>query len=115
MILSHPTRGIYFLIHVHNYTNIKGLDSGKLHHCQKRVQRPCLISAIAENKPHARHDSFGYNESRHDSYPQFPRSPPVTLGPWRPFGEDRQKRKTPALLESRSAKASSTDYACICT
>ena len=27
---AHPTRGIYFLIHVHNYTKLKGLDFGKI-------------------------------------------------------------------------------------
>ena len=30
IIFSHPTRGIYFLIHVHNYAKIKGLDLGKI-------------------------------------------------------------------------------------
>ena len=30
IIFSYPTRGIYFLIRVHNYTKIKGLDSGKI-------------------------------------------------------------------------------------
>ena len=37
-----------------------------------------LFSVIAENKPHAiclSQDSFAYNESRHDSYPQLSRSP----------------------------------------
>ena len=37
-----------------------------------------FFSVIAENKPHAiclSQDSFAYNESRHDSYPQFSRSP----------------------------------------
>ena len=39
-------------------------------------------------------------ESRHDSYPQFP---------WTIFGEDQRKKKKPAFLESHSAKASSTN------
>ena len=30
IIFSYRTRGIYFLIRVHNYTKIKGLDSGKI-------------------------------------------------------------------------------------
>ena len=108
MILSHPTRGIYFLLHVHNYTNIKGLDSGKLHHCQKRVQLTCVISVIAENKPHAHHKThLDTPKVVTILIPSFHGLHQERLGPWRPFGEDRRKRKTPAFLESRAAKANS--------
>ena len=48
------------------------------------------------------YDSFTYNEGRHDSYPPFPRSPLGTRG--LQSREDRRKNKTPAFLESRSAK-----------
>ena len=30
IIFSHPTQGIYFLIHLHNYAKIKGHDLGKI-------------------------------------------------------------------------------------
>ena len=34
-----------------------------------------IISIVAENKSHAHHKThFAYNESHHDSYPQFPPS-----------------------------------------
>ena len=60
------------------------------------------------------YDSFTYNEGRHDSYPPFPRSPLGTRG--LQSREDRRKNKTPAFLESHSAKASSTNhtYQCHC-
>ena len=54
------------------------------------------------------YDSFAYKEGRHDSYPQFPRSPLGTRG--LQSREDQRKKKTPAFLESCSAKASSTNH-----
>ena len=57
-------------------------------------------------------DSFAYNESRDNSYPQFP--PVSARNAWEyglPFGEDTQRKKeTPAFLESRSATISSIKY-----
>ena len=52
--------------------------------------------------------SFAYNESRHDSHPQCPRSP---LGTPETMTDDlrkTRKKKTLSFLESPSAKASST-------
>ena len=73
-------------------------------------------------------DSFAYNESHHDSYPQFPRSPLGTPGSMAPFfATDRRKKiacslallkqarlqkKTLAVLYSCSAKASTTNKIC---
>ena len=54
------------------------------------------------------YDSFAYKEGRHDSYPQFPRSPLGTRD--LQCREDRRKKTTPAFLESRSAKVSSTNH-----
>ena len=95
------------LIHVHNYTKIKGLDSGKI------TSLPKTCSTYMRHFSHRRkytacssRDSFTYNEGRHDSYPQFPRSPLGTRG--LQSREDRRE-KTPAFLESRSAKANSTN------
>ena len=53
-------------------------------------------------------DLIAYNESRDDSYPQFPRSPlgtPETLF-WE--GPTKKVKETLAFLESRSALRSST-------
>ena len=71
------------------------------------AKRLCVISVIAENIPHAHHETIliAYSESRHDSYPQFPRSSLGTRG--LQTRSHRQKKNT-AFLESRSAKASST-------
>ena len=53
--------------------------------------------------------SFAYNESRHDSYPQFQRSPLGTPGTMADdLRRTHEKKKTLSFLESRSAKASST-------
>ena len=56
-------------------------------------------------------DLFAYNESRHGSYPQFPRSPLGTRGTMADHlaKTDEKKEKTPSYLEPRSAKASSTN------
>ena len=64
-------------------------------HCQKYTAR-------------SSRDSFAYSKSRHDSYPQFPRSSQGTRG--LQTTSHRQKGETTAVLESRSAKASSTNY-----
>ena len=53
-------------------------------------------------------DLFAYSESRHDSHPQFPRSWLGTRG--LQTRSHRQKKETTAFLESRSAKASLTNY-----
>ena len=53
-------------------------------------------------------DLFAYNESRHKSYPQFPRSPLGTPEVCPPFCDGQTEEKTLAFLESRFAKASST-------
>ena len=48
---------MYFLIRVHvvpNYTKIKGLNSGKIYIIAKLT---CVISVIAENIPHAHHQT----------------------------------------------------------
>ena len=45
---------------VHNYTKIKGLESGKitsLPNSERRHQLTCVNSVIAENKPHAHHEA----------------------------------------------------------
>ena len=55
---------------------------------------------------HMLYDSFAYKEGHHDSYPQFPRSPLGTRD--LQSREDRRKKKKPAFLEYRSAKAIST-------
>ena len=106
IIFSHPTRGIYFLIHVHNYAKIKGLDLGEI-----------TSLPNSENMRHFRHrrkytarssqDSFAYNESLHDSYPQFPRSPLGTPGNMPPFSRRTDEKNTLAFLVSPSAKANS--------
>ena len=67
---------------------------------RKRVQLTCFISVIAENKPHAYHNTHLHtNESGHDSCSQFPRSPLGIPGNMPPF-----LRRT-----DESAKASSTN------
>ena len=53
-------------------------------------------------------DSFAYSESRHDSYPQFPRSSLGTRD-LQTRSHRQKKKETTAFLESRSAKASSTN------
>ena len=54
-------------------------------------------------------DSFAYNESRQDSYPQFPWSQLGTPGSMAWDRHKRKKQETPAFLESCSAKASLTN------
>ena len=53
----------------------------------------------------ASRDSFAHNKSRHDSYPQFPRSPLGTPGTIADqLRKTDKKQKTRAFLESRSVK-----------
>ena len=114
LIFSHPTRGIYFLLGVHNYKKIKGLDSGKiksLPNSEKRDQLTCVISVIAENKRHACHEIHLHTMRAVAIRIRFSRSP---LGTLRSIVSelvptDKEKNETPAFLESRSAKASSTN------
>ena len=81
IIFSHPTWG-YFLfnqcLHVmHNYTKFKGLHSRKI------TSLPNLHASFQSSPKKtafSSRDSFPYNESRHDSYPQFPRSSLGTRG-----------------------------------
>ena len=54
-------------------------------------------------------DSYAYDESRHDSYSQFSRSPLGTTGTMADQLGKTEGKKMPAFLESRSAKASSTN------
>ena len=78
-------QGICFLIRVYEYTKIKGLDSGKItslpksqnvinyaHHLNHRRKQTTCSSRVSLK--------FVYNESRHDSFAQFPRSPLGTPG-----------------------------------
>ena len=53
-------------------------------------------------------DSFAYNESHRDSYPQFPQCPLETPGSIPSFSDGPTEKKTLTFLEFRSAKASST-------
>ena len=48
---------MYFLIRVHNYTKIKGLDSGGITSLPniQNVINLIVISVIAQNKSHAHH------------------------------------------------------------
>ena len=86
---------------VHNYTKIKGLDSEKItslrHFSHRRKYTVC-----------SSRDSLAYNKSHLDSYPKFPRSPLGTRG-LQTRSHRQKKKETPAFLESRSAKASSTN------
>ena len=49
----------------------------------------------------------------HDSYPQIPRSPLGTPGLQFRSAHTKKKKKKPAFLESRSAKASLTNNVCL--
>ena len=81
IIFSHPTWA-YFLFNqclhvVHNYTKIKGLYSRKI------TSLPNLRASFQSSPKIYRMlitRSFAYSESRHDSYPQFPRSSLGTRG-----------------------------------
>ena len=50
---------------------------GKLHHCQTYRRH---LSHRQKQTAFSSRDSFPYDESRHDSYPQFPRSSLGTRG-----------------------------------
>ena len=50
---------------------------GKLHHCQTYIRH---INHHRKYTACSSRDSFAYSESRHDSYPQFPRSWQGTRG-----------------------------------
>ena len=60
---SHPARGIYFLTRiyvVHNYTQIKGLHSGKitsLPNSENVINLHASFSVIAEHILHAHHET----------------------------------------------------------
>ena len=87
----------------HNYTKIKGLDSGKI------TSLPNLHASFPSSPRINRmliRESFAYDESRHDSYPKFPRSPLGTRG-LQTRSHTLKKRETPAFLECHSAKACS--------
>ena len=86
------------LIRIHKYTKIKGLESGKitsLPNSYKRDQLTCVISVIAENKPHAgitRLVCIQQKPSRFIS----PVSTVSARNAWdhcRPIEEDRRKNK----------------------
>ena len=76
---------------------------GKLHHCQTYMRH---FSHRRKYTACSSRDSFAYSESRHDSYPQFPRS---SLGTRGLQTRSHRKKKKTAFLESLSAKASSTN------
>ena len=56
----------------------------KLNHCQKAILERDQLRASPQSSPKINHmlitNSFPYDESRHDSYSQFPRSPLGTPG-----------------------------------
>ena len=52
---------------------------------------------------------YYYNGSRHDCYPQFPRSPLGTSGTMADHLRKTDGKKTAEVLDSRSAKASLTN------
>ena len=93
---------------------MKGLDSGKitsLPSSEKRDQLTSVISVIAENKQHACHEIHLHTMRAVAIRIRFSRSP---LGTLRSIVSelvptDKEKNETPAFLESRSAKASSTN------
>ena len=71
---------------------------GKLHHCQTYMRH---FSHRRKKTAFSSRDSFPYNESRHDSYPQFPRSSLRTRG-LQTRSHRKKKRlhfKSPALLK----------------
>ena len=81
---------------------------GKLHHCQTYMRH---FSHRRKYTACSSQNSFAYNESRHDSYPQFPRSSLGTSGLQTRSHRQKKKEKkkeTTAFLEPRSAKASIT-------
>ena len=78
---------------------------GKLHHYQTYMRN---FSHRRKYTACSSRDSFAYSESRHDSYPQFPRSLLGTRG-LQTTSQRLKKKETTAFLESRSAKASSTN------
>ena len=95
-------RRISFLIRMHNYTKIKGLESGKitsLPNSQKRDQLTYVISVIAEYKPHAHHET-----RLHTTKPSRFLSPVSTVSAknaWddgRPIEEDRRKKTKKASI-----------------
>ena len=84
---------------------------GKLRHCQKAKTCSTYMRHFSHRRKStacSSQDSFAYNESHHDSYPQFPRCPLGTPGSIPPFCDGPTTKKTLAFLESCSAKASST-------
>ena len=88
---------------MHNYTKIKGLHSRKITSLPNFSHRGKYTTCSSR-------DSFAYSESHHDSHPQFPRSSLGTRGLQTKSHRQKKRRKeTIAFLESRSAKASSTN------
>ena len=77
---------------------------GKLHRCQTYMRH---FSHRRKYTACSSRDSFAYSESRHDSYPQFPRSSLRTRG-LQTRSHRQKKKETTAFLESHFAQASST-------
>ena len=81
IIFSHPTGDIFFLISACMSCIItrksRALIRGKLHHWQTYIRH---FSHRQKYTACSSRDSVAYSESRHDSYPQFPRSSLGTRG-----------------------------------
>ena len=84
------TRGIYFLIHVHDDKKIQGLDLEKITSCQNVFNSLASFQSLPKINCMFITRSFAYTEGRHGSYPQFP----CFLNSWDPpFCNEPTKKK----------------------